>query len=82
MIHQVSRAVNIPIIGMGGVMNVDDVLEMIMAGASAVAIGTANFSDPYVCPKIIDSLEKRMDELGIVSIEQLIKNTRESRYEK
>ena len=82
MIHQVARAVSIPIIGMGGVMNADDVLEMIMAGASAVAIGTANFSDPYVCPKIIDSLEKRMDELGIVSIETLIKDTREARYEK
>ena len=53
-----------------------------MAGASAVAIGTANFSDPYVCPKIIESLEKRMDELGIVSIETLIKDTREARYEK
>lgn len=82
MIHQVARAVSIPIIGMGGVMNADDVLEMIMAGASAVAIGTANFSDPYVCPKIIDSLEKCMDELGIVSIETLIKDTREARYEK
>lgn len=82
MIHQVARAVSIPIIGMGGVMNADDVLEMIMAGASAVAIGTANFSDPYVCPKIIDSLEKRMDELGIASIETLIKDTREARYEK
>lgn len=82
MIHQVARAVSIPIIGMGGVMNADDVLEMIMAGASAVAIGTANFSDPYVCPKIIESLEKRMDELGIVSIETLIKDTREARYEK
>lgn len=82
MIHQVARAVSIPIIGMGGVMNADDVLEMIMAGASAVAIGTANFSDPYVCPKIIESLEKRMDELGIASIETLIKDTREARYEK
>lgn len=82
MIHQVARAVSIPIIGMGGAMNADDVLEMIMAGASAVAIGTANFSDPYVCPKIIESLEKRMDELGIVSIETLIKDTREARYEK
>jgi len=81
MIYEVSRAVNIPIIGMGGVMCVDDVLEMIMAGASAVAIGTANFIDPMVCPTIIDGLEKRLDELNIESIESLIKRTKERRYE-
>jgi len=81
MIYDVSRAVNIPIIGMGGVMCVDDVLEMIMAGASAVAIGTANFIDPMICPTIIDGLEKRLDELNIESIESLIKRTKEKRYE-
>ncbi len=81
MIYEVSRAVNIPIIGMGGVMCVDDVLEMIMAGASAVAIGTANFIDPMICPTIIDGLEKRLDELNIESIESLIKLTKEKRYE-
>lgn len=81
MIYEVSRAVNIPIIGMGGVMCVDDVIEMIMAGASAVAIGTANFIDPMICPTIIDGLEKRLDELNIDSIESLIKHTKEKRYE-
>lgn len=81
MIYEVSRAVNIPIIGMGGVMCVDDVIEMIMAGASAVAIGTANFIDPLICPTIIDDLEKRLDELNIDSIESLIKQTKEKRYE-
>ncbi len=79
MIYEVSKAVNIPIIGMGGVSSVDDVIEMIMAGASAVAIGTANFTDPWICEKIIDGLEKRMDELKIESIEQLIKEVKESR---
>jgi dihydroorotate dehydrogenase (NAD+) catalytic subunit len=81
MIYDVSRAVKIPIIGMGGVTCVDDVLEMIMAGASAVAIGTANFTDPMVCPTIIDELEKRLDELNIESIESLIIRTKEKHYE-
>ncbi|MDT2757912.1 dihydroorotate dehydrogenase [Enterococcus asini] len=79
LIHQVAGVTNIPIIGMGGVMDVDDVLEMYMAGASAVAIGTANFADPYVCPQIIEALPKRMEELGISSLEQLIKEVREER---
>lgn len=80
MIYQVSRAVEIPIIGMGGVTNVDDALEMIMAGASAVAIGTANFADPLVCPKIIDALEPLMDELGIESIQALVDEVRANRF--
>ena len=50
-----------------------------MAGASAVAVGTANFIDPYACPKIIDELPGRMIELGIESLEQLIKEVREAR---
>lgn len=78
MIYEVSRAVNIPIIGMGGVQTVDDALEMIMAGASAVAVGTANLTDPYACVKIIDGLEARMDELKIESIESLIKEIKEN----
>lgn len=79
LIHQVSHAVSIPIIGMGGVYTVDDVLEMYMAGASAVAVGTANFTDPYICPKLIDELPKRMDELGIESLESLISEVKEAR---
>ncbi|WP_426273510.1 dihydroorotate dehydrogenase [Exiguobacterium sp. R-17] len=65
MIHDVAQAVSIPIIGMGGVMEVDDVLEMIYAGASAVAVGTANFVNPYICQELIQQLPDRMDELGI-----------------
>lgn len=79
LIHQVAGVSNLPIIGMGGVMTVDDVLEMYMAGASAVAVGTANFTDPYICPKLIDALPARMQELGIESLEQLIKDVREAR---
>lgn len=79
LIHQVAGVSELPIIGMGGVQTVDDVLEMIMAGASAVAVGTANFTDPYVCPKLIDALPQRMAELGISSLEQLIQEVREER---
>lgn len=79
LIHQVSHAVSLPIIGMGGVCTVDDVLEMYLAGASAVAVGTANFTDPYVCPNLIKALPQRMDELGISSLSQLVKEVRKER---
>lgn len=79
LIHQVAQVVNIPIIGMGGVYTVDDVLEMFMAGASAVAVGTANFTDPYICPKLIEQLPLRMDELGIESLEKLISEVKGAR---
>lgn len=77
LIHQVSKISKLPIIGMGGVQTVDDVLEMFLAGASAVGIGTANFTDPYICPKLIEGLPKRMAELGIDNLEQLIKEVKE-----
>ncbi|MCI5725137.1 dihydroorotate dehydrogenase [Fusobacterium sp.] len=71
MIYQVAQAVKIPIIGMGGIVDEWDVVDFISAGASAVAIGTANFTDPLVCPKIIDSLPKVLDELGVNHILEL-----------
>lgn len=64
MIYEVSQQVNIPIIGMGGISTAEDVIEFFYAGASAVAVGTANFVDPYVCPKIIEELPRLLDELG------------------
>lgn len=64
MIYEVSQAVRIPIIGMGGIQNSKDVVEFFYAGASAIAVGTANFVDPYVCPTIIDELPALLDELG------------------
>ncbi|WP_050614714.1 dihydroorotate dehydrogenase [Bacillus testis] len=70
MIHEVSQQVNIPIIGMGGIMTAEDVIEFLYAGASAVAIGTANFVDPFVCPAIIERLPSLLDELGIAHISE------------
>lgn len=64
MIYQVAQSVSIPIIGMGGVMDEWDVIDFISAGASAVAVGTANFLDPLVCSKIIDNLEAALDKVG------------------
>ncbi len=72
MIYEVSQRVSIPIIGMGGIMNVDDVLEFFYAGASAVAVGTANFIDPLVCPEIIKTLEAKIDQLQVSSIKDLV----------
>lgn len=57
MIHDVSKAVKIPIIGMGGVSSADDALEMIMAGASAIAVGSANFTDPFISLKLLKNCQ-------------------------
>jgi dihydroorotate dehydrogenase (NAD+) catalytic subunit len=71
MIYEVSQQVSIPIIGMGGVETAEDVIEYFYAGASAVAVGTANFVDPFVCPKIISELPNLLDELGVDHIAEL-----------
>jgi dihydroorotate dehydrogenase (NAD+) catalytic subunit len=70
MIYEVSQAVNIPIIGMGGIESAEDVIEFFYAGASAVAVGTANFVDPFVCPNIIDELPLLLDQLGYEHISE------------
>lgn len=72
MIHEVSQHVSIPIIGMGGINSCEDVIEFLYAGASAVAIGTANFSDPFICSKVIDELPELLDELGIDHLSECI----------
>ena len=72
MIYQVYDAVNIPIIGMGGVSTAEDVIEMMMAGASAVQVGAQNLVDPYACPKIIERLPILCTELGIEKITDII----------
>ncbi|MCR5321972.1 MAG: dihydroorotate dehydrogenase [Lachnospiraceae bacterium] len=72
MVYQVYEAVKIPIIGMGGVASAEDVIEMMMAGASAVQIGAANLVDPYVCPKIIEELPKVCEKLGIERLADII----------
>ena len=60
-----------PIIGIGGISCADDVLEMIMAGATGIEIGSANLVDPWTCQKTIDALPKRMKELGIRNLEEI-----------
>ncbi|MEH6992058.1 dihydroorotate dehydrogenase [Neobacillus drentensis] len=70
MIYEVSQAVNIPIIGMGGIESAEDVVEFFYAGASAVAVGTANFVDPFVCPTIIEELPLLLDKLGYEHISE------------
>lgn len=70
MIYEVSQQVKIPIIGMGGIQNAEDVIEFFYAGASAVAVGTANFVDPFVCPTIINELPELLDKLGFDHISQ------------
>jgi dihydroorotate dehydrogenase (NAD+) catalytic subunit len=70
MVYEVSQHVNIPIIGMGGVQSAEDVIEFYYAGASAVAVGTANFIDPYVCPTIIKDLPELLNKLGFEHISE------------
>ncbi|MCM3742775.1 dihydroorotate dehydrogenase [Sporosarcina luteola] len=72
MVYEVSQVVQIPIIGMGGVSETADVIDFLSAGASAVAVGTANFVDPFICPKIIEELPSKLDELGVNQISELV----------
>lgn len=71
MVYQVCRAVNIPVIGMGGISSAEDVLEIMMAGATAVQIGAANLVDPLACKKIIEALPETMDRYGIETLAEL-----------
>ncbi|WP_404333917.1 dihydroorotate dehydrogenase [Planococcus rifietoensis] len=72
MVYEVRRHTDLPIIGMGGVAEVDDVIDFLSAGANAVAVGTANFVNPFVCPELIDKLPERLHELGYESVHELI----------
>ncbi|GEL04202.1 dihydroorotate dehydrogenase [Rummeliibacillus stabekisii] len=72
MVYEVSKEISIPIIGMGGVTNAEDVIDFLSAGASAVGVGTANFVDPFVCPKIIEELPQKLDEIGYSKLTDLI----------
>ena len=72
MVYEVSHAVNIPIIGMGGVSNAYEVLEMMYAGASLVMVGSANLVDPLACKKIIEDLPKVMKEYNIENLQDII----------
>ncbi|MED1015039.1 dihydroorotate dehydrogenase [Bacillus atrophaeus] len=72
MVYEVSQAVNIPIIGMGGVQTAEDAFEFLLAGASAVAVGTANFVNPFACPEIIGQLPDVLQKYGYQSVEECI----------
>lgn len=75
MVYEVSHAVNIPVIGMGGIRNAYEVLEMMYAGASLVMIGAQNLVDPYACQKIINDLPKVMEEYNITNLNDIIGRT-------
>ncbi|MBO5246653.1 MAG: dihydroorotate dehydrogenase [Eubacterium sp.] len=72
MVYQVAQAVKVPIIGMGGVMNAEDALELMLAGATAVSVGTANFANPCVTEEIIDGIRQYMATQGVADINELI----------
>ena len=72
MVWQVANTVKIPVVGLGGIMNGRDAIEFILAGATAIQVGTANFIDPSVTVKIIDYIENYMQRHGIASMQELI----------
>lgn len=72
MVYQVANAVNIPVVGMGGVSSAEDVIEMMLAGATAVEIGAANLINPFVCKDIIENLPSVMDKYNISSLKDII----------
>ncbi len=76
MVYQVAHAVDIPVVGMGGVSSPEDVIEMMLAGATAVQVGAANLVDPFACKKIIEQLPAVMEKYGINSLSEIIKGVK------
>ena len=76
MVYQVAHAVDIPVVGMGGVSSAEDVIEMMLAGATAVQVGAANLIDPFACKKIIEKLPLVMEKYNISSLEEIIKGVK------
>lgn len=72
MVYEAANAVNVPIIGMGGISTAEDAIEMILAGASAVSVGTANFHDPGVTMKIVDGIEEYMKRQGFRTVDEMV----------
>ncbi len=72
MVYQVYEAVRIPVVGIGGVSSAEDVIEMMLAGATAVEVGSANLVDPFVCKKIVESLPETMKKYGITELTDII----------
>lgn len=71
-VYQVARAVQIPVVGIGGISNIDDVMEFLVAGASAVQIGTANYFDPTISVRLIEELKLALREMGKVSVREIV----------
>ena len=76
MVYQVAHAVDIPVVGIGGISKAEDVIEMMLAGASAVEIGAQNLVDPWICKKIMEDLPKVMDEYNIENLKECIKGVK------
>ena len=75
MVHEVASAVDVPVIGMGGIESAKDVLEFMSVGASAVMVGSKNLVDPFICKKIIEDLPAVLSEAGIQDIKSVIGRT-------
>ncbi len=76
MVYQVANAVKVPVVGMGGVSSAEDVIEMMLAGATAVEVGAANLIQPFACKNIIDELPAVMEKYGINSLSEIIKGVK------
>ena len=72
MVWQVAKAVNIPVVGLGGICSAEDAIEFLMVGATAIEIGTANFIDPCVTVKVKDGIDKWLDSHGCKSVKEII----------
>ena len=72
MVWQVAKAVKIPVVGLGGISCANDAIEFLLAGASAIQIGTANFIDPTVTIKVIDGINDYLDQNGFTSVKEII----------
>ena len=72
MVYQVANAINLPIIGMGGIASAEDAIEMILAGASAVSVGTANFHNPAITMEIVDGIEDYMKKYGFHTVQEMV----------
>ena len=71
MVYQVCGAVKVPVVGLGGIATAHDALEFIMAGATAIQVGTANFMDPKACEKIADGIGEWMDAHGVKTLDEI-----------
>ena len=72
MVYEAANAVKVPVIGMGGIASAEDAVEMLLAGASAVSVGTANFYDPAVSMEIVDGIERYMKEQGFEAVTDMV----------